>query len=130
LFEWNDATETFSGITGKVCIKCNEWKPVAQYSKHAGHRDGLDGRCNPCRNEHTILRNKLRSSAPPKTLTCECCGKTYDESRHICLDHCHVTNTFRGWICTQCNTGIGSLGDNEEGLLKALDYLRKATLKT
>jgi len=39
------------------------------------------------------------------------------------VDHCHVTGYVRGILCTNCNTGIGSLGDNVEGLKKALAYL-------
>ena len=46
--------------------------------------------------------------------------------RLLALDHCHETGVFRGWLCAGCNMGIGLLGDNEEGLLKALDYLRRS----
>ena len=41
------------------------------------------------------------------------------------LDHCHETNQFRGWICRNCNTGIGNLGDNVEGLENAIRYLKR-----
>lgn len=58
-------------------------------------------------------------SAPER---CECCGK---ESNRMALDHCHETNTFRGWLCLRCNTGIGMLGDNLEGIESALTYLKK-----
>jgi len=39
------------------------------------------------------------------------------------IDHLHGTFTFRGWLCRECNTGIGSLGDNLEGVLQAAVYL-------
>ena len=38
-------------------------------------------------------------------------------------DHDHETKEHRGWICGNCNTGIGKLGDNISGVQKALDYL-------
>lgn len=41
----------------------------------------------------------------------------------MCFDHDPETHTFRGWLCQNCNTGIGKLGDNLEGLLEAVRYL-------
>lgn len=41
------------------------------------------------------------------------------------LDHCHATGAVRGWLCHKCNTGLGKLGDNEAGLLKALGYINR-----
>jgi Recombination endonuclease VII len=45
----------------------------------------------------------------------------------LCVDHCHQTDgkveSIRGILCRKCNTAIGLLGDNAEGLWKALDYL-------
>jgi recombination endonuclease VII len=54
---------------------------------------------------------------------CECCGKP-PESKGLALDHCHESGAFRGWLCWHCNTAIGKLGDNEQGLMRALNYLR------
>ena len=54
--------------------------------------------------------------------TCECCG-AFSVSA-LCLDHCHATGKFRGWLCTSCNTSIGKLGDSLAGLERADAYLR------
>lgn len=40
------------------------------------------------------------------------------------LDHCHETGRFRGWLCTQCNVGIGSFKDNVRLLQRAIEYLK------
>lgn len=40
------------------------------------------------------------------------------------VDHCHETLRLRGLLCSGCNTGLGALGDNETGLLRALAYVR------
>jgi hypothetical protein len=40
------------------------------------------------------------------------------------VDHCHETKRIRGLLCHKCNGGIGALGDNEDGLLRALAYVR------
>lgn len=55
---------------------------------------------------------------------CECCGGP-DNGRALAMDHCHESGAFRGWLCVQCNVGIGALGDNEAGLERALTYLRR-----
>lgn len=57
-------------------------------------------------------------------LHCECCGDPKGE-RALCLDHNHITGEFRGWLCVSCNAGIGSLGDDVEGVLKAVSYLTR-----
>lgn len=40
------------------------------------------------------------------------------------IDHDHVTNKVRGLLCMPCNVALGMLGDNAEGLTKALKYVR------
>ena len=39
------------------------------------------------------------------------------------VDHCHQTGNIRGLLCFDCNSGIGKLGDNLEGLMRAVRYL-------
>jgi len=50
---------------------------------------------------------------------CKICG--VQKALHV--DHCHETGVVRGLLCMDCNTGLGKLGDNLEGLRKALHYL-------
>ena len=52
---------------------------------------------------------------------CSLCGIEYTKPMR---DHDHSTGLTRGVLCVKCNTALGVLGDNEEGLLRALDYLR------
>lgn len=60
----------------------------------------------------------------PRPNACENCGReSWLEVRDLALDHDHATGKFRGWLCHTCNTGLGLLGDNREGLLRALAYL-------
>lgn len=51
---------------------------------------------------------------------CEICDTTHN----LCYDHNHNTMKFRGVLCRKCNSALGKLGDNEQGLLKALRYIR------
>ena len=77
--------------------------------------------CRDC--EHNLVKavRKLERTNPrPRPGSeCECCGRI----SRLNLDHCHATGRFRGYLCSDCNTGIGKLGDSKEGILKALVYL-------
>lgn len=68
----------------------------------------------------------------PMPQVCEICGNPETDKdkstgivRSLALDHCHDSNEFRGWLCRKCNTGLGLLGDSEDAILRALEYLRK-----
>jgi 16S rRNA C967 or C1407 C5-methylase (RsmB/RsmF family) len=39
------------------------------------------------------------------------------------VDHCHETNKVRGFLCTQCNVGLGYFRDNTDFLHSAVRYL-------
>lgn len=104
----------------KICIYCNKRKNYGSFPKHTHHKDNLDTRCKKCIKKQTKVRHKLYKQAPPKPILCSCCGKKPEK---WCLDHDHDTQEFRGWLCDRCNTGIGSLGDNLDGIIKAFNYL-------
>lgn len=53
---------------------------------------------------------------------CECCSRVVTK-RRLHRDHNHVTGRFRGWLCSQCNVGIGMLGDDKRGVMRAARYL-------
>ena len=58
---------------------------------------------------------------------CACCGKHESEQKHrLAVDHVHDSGKIRGLLCNNCNSGIGKLGDNSDGVRKALEYLLKA----
>lgn len=45
--------------------------------------------------------------------------------REINIDHCHKTGKVRGILCSQCNTGIGSLKDDIILLKASINYLEE-----
>lgn len=57
---------------------------------------------------------------------CALCDKTPEEERDkvLSVDHCHATGKVRGLLCNIHNRALGAFGDNEEGLLKAIAYLK------
>lgn len=59
----------------------------------------------------------------PAPDSCEICSLRSDKA--LCLDHEHLTGMFRGWICSNCNVGLGHFRDNAEALEKAAQYIRE-----
>jgi Recombination endonuclease VII len=62
---------------------------------------------------------------------CAICGK--DETvidgkskivRSLAVDHNHKTGKVRGLLCVKCNNMLGLINENEQILLKTLEYLR------
>ncbi len=41
------------------------------------------------------------------------------------LDHDHASGQIRGFLCIDCNHGLGKLRDSADLLLRALVYLRQ-----
>lgn len=59
----------------------------------------------------------------PMPERCECCNSLPNGKGALHNDHDHVTKKFRGWICSNCNRGIGYLGDTKSGISFALAYI-------
>lgn len=67
----------------------------------------------------------MRKTAPrPKPDNCEICNSPATNfKKGLCYDHDHNTNKFRGWLCSNCNTALGLVGDNKETLKSLIKYL-------
>lgn len=55
----------------------------------------------------------------PEDGLCTLCRK----KKTLCIDHDHITGRFRGWLCRNCNAGLGLLGDTANSLIRAVSYL-------
>ena len=56
---------------------------------------------------------------------CVFCAATSERNGHrLAVDHDKVTNRFRGVLCRRHNAALGTLGDTEEAMLRALAYVR------
>ena len=53
---------------------------------------------------------------------CACCG---DPEPVLHVDHNHYTGEVRGLLCSDCNTGIGLLGDTLDAARAAVAYLER-----
>jgi len=109
------------------CKECNILKPPTEFPwtrRGMGAELRLNSyTCRECQSKHTHIRKKLTKENPkPANGICKSCGQ---KSPKLVCDHNHKTNRFRGWICHNCNTGMGKFGDNSEGVGRAYNYLLK-----
>lgn len=113
------------------CTKCGDSKPLTLefFPPHNKKKNGFDSWCRKCRASYrnSICRGKFRDSIPDEdlielkknTVKCMICGA----KEKLVVDHDHSTNKVRGLLCNHCNRGLGHFRDNQETLLKAIDYL-------
>jgi hypothetical protein len=75
-------------------------------------------------------KDKLRveKDLSKKFLKCRICGRRLYRtgSTRLNIDHCHKTNKYRGLLCNEHNTALGSFRDSVALLLKAITYLRNS----
>jgi len=106
------------------CKECHKILPLTAFTTHNLRGDGawyLLRRCRECSTIREAERRTVEKKAPPKPDNCDNCHK----NKKLQRDHIHGTIIFRGWVCRDCNTGLGALGDTLEGILQAAIYLEK-----
>ena len=118
-------------VSHKLCVECGKLLDSATgYVNSKSQRTGklyLNSACRPCHNHRVNVVAKLKQTHPhpPAGAPCECCGRV----SKLFLDQTHGSDEFTGWICRECNSGIGLLGDSAVSLRKALAYLETRSTK-
>ena len=128
----------------KICAKCGKSSDEVEFGMRANsygkmylwhrckecHSAIERGRLNAARKKWGKGSNKIRDNKPPEGTPCDCCGKPMTHSGKFAMhfDHDRVIEEFRGWLCKQCNVGIGNLGDDLEGLQRAIQYRTTNTI--
>ena len=111
-----------------VCSVCNTEKDYKSftYYKTRFTSDGLRLRvntnCKDCQRSLANDLNNVKKIAPNRPQTCDCCGKIPPNNRNWQLDHDHKAGKFAGWLCKDCNVGIGKLGDTASSVTKSWMY--------
>ena len=137
--------EEYAKRNSKKCTKCGETKLLTQFKRNTCGTDAFDRygyrllrpECTSCTDN--IRRGKgcakqsakamgIPYKAPPGT-KCGICGKEGKRGDTLVFDHCHTTNTFRGYLHNSCNRSLGVLGDDTEGMVRVINYLMKTTRK-
>lgn len=121
----------------RECSKCSKVKPISEYYRRSQSSGGGHERfCKECKKtyykrEHRwrhlkerydITREEYEDRYKDQEGRCGVCG-TYKEV--LCVDHCHSSGDIRGLLCSPCNRAIGQLGDTEESLMRAVEYLKQ-----
>jgi hypothetical protein len=117
---------SYKKLCMKLCPRCGIHKerfPLSNrtITKHGGVKVHLKTKCMDCHSRQQRIRKELHKiyEQPDPNTPCECCGRMGE----LILDHDHTTGAFRGWLCRECNSGLGFLGDDVAGITAALLYL-------
>lgn len=138
----NPRDEYLWAITQKKnCSKCLIEKTLCEFNGNTSGTDAFDKNGYRLRRpeccECSKLANRGKSEAKkkakelgipftaPEGTICAVCSKEATSGNGMVFDHCHTNNVFRGYCCNSCNRSIGVLGDNIDGLLRAINYLLK-----
>lgn len=116
----------------RKCSKCNMFLSLSRFTAHSG-ANYLRPECKKCNTELAKVRNHLKSIHPPpqEGYICPIClgseedvkGKGNTKNGSWVLDHCHETESFRGWLCHKCNRALGGFDDSPKTLERAIKYL-------
>ena len=134
----------------KTCCKCGMEKEFSAFYRDSGKKDGLQSWCKECRNavagkyykspegrqrnrevhlkrKYGITLAEYDEMFDEQNGRCGICGteEAGSKYKHFAVDHCHDSGAIRGLLCSNCNRGIGLLGDNLKDLSKAVLYLAK-----
>lgn len=120
----------------KECSGCKQEYSLEEYTVKKGKNEGLPvyQYCSQCRT-NTQRKATLRASGVEVSLKeireyedvhetgqCQICNKI-QENRRLSLDHDHITGKLRGFICHNCNVGLGHFQDDAAILSSAIEYL-------
>ena len=122
---------------GLECNKCATTLPLDNFSSITYASGTIEYKriCRTCQRNQSQLIAYLKSTNayPPDDYTCPICQRDIVEIgrkgqkklQSWVLDHCHDTETFRGWVCHHCNTGLGAFKDDINRIKQAVEYLLK-----
>lgn len=105
-----------------------------EYNKRyrRAHREtyGTDYHTADLQRKYGLTTYDLAAMAEKQDHRCAICGEKEKEqrnglSKHLAVDHDHVTGKVRELLCTACNKGLGHFKDDIDLMLKAIAYLRK-----
>lgn len=94
------------------------------------HKDKEAYKWRNIKNTYDLTKEQFFDMLEEQDNKCGLCNEPFLSlgKNHLHIDHCHETNQVRSLLCMKCNVGLGMLGDNVEGLTKALAYVKGEVL--
>jgi hypothetical protein len=113
----------FRDVPEGCCEKCGELRKESDFRvcSRSTCRVNRACTCRFCEAAAKVQGRRLAKLVGPPATACDICRS---EGTTL-LDHCHVTGKFRGWLCRECNVGLGKLGDDIAGVRRAIAYLER-----
>lgn len=120
------------------CKKCEKVATAEHfYFKRANGKVSIVlSNCRECNSysgkmaRFSIDKEKFTAMLLEQSNKCKICGIDHEEwkaknnGKTFAIDHCHTHGHIRGLLCSWCNKGLGHFKDNQENLIKALQYLK------
>jgi hypothetical protein len=126
-----DVPKCEEGEQPRTCEKCGKtypsnmvffYKTITTVNRHGKVLPFLKKVCKKCVAKQKAQLYKLRKKhIAPDFIYCPICEKRCDKPY---MDHDHATGEFRGWLCNDCNNGLGKFKDDVKMLRKAIEYLQ------
>lgn len=118
----------------KRCKKCGKLKYLTEFRiihKQVSNptKDDYRSECMLCEEEYRKKQVEIKKNAPPKPAHNRCIVCFNKPDNVLVCEHDHKADKFRGWICNECNVALGQLGDDAEGVARALAYIKGEELE-
>lgn len=132
------STETQEDQHQKICVGCNQKKPLKNFRvlvRRHGDRHTLSSTCSDCDDKAAKVKTYWKKQNPlPDDYECPICKMThrdylamgkYKTQSPFSVDHCQQSMEVRGWICNPCNSAMGLAKHDVNILLKMVKYLNE-----
>lgn len=116
----------------KVCIKsvweawyANPENREKNRARNRGYSQTEKGKANSHRKRlarYGLTAQEFEDLTRASNGLCDSCKTRVGTS----IDHDHKTGKVRGFLCSQCNTALGLLGDNSDMIQRLLMYSQQA----
>jgi hypothetical protein len=140
----------------KACTRCGLTQPLAAFSSCKYKWDGRQSVCRRCdraykkdfkshpdgrvrvsgwekrsklKYRYGITLDDYERLLAEQDGRCAICGKLpkgIGREVRLHVDHDHDTGRVRGLICLKCNSALAQFGDSLEGVMKAVEYLKRS----
>lgn len=123
----------------KECRGCHSVLNISKFEKNQrAPSSGIRSRrseCKECRKNRKSIPPKARREYEKKspkpqigdTFECPLCERMFTVNKtNVNLDHDSTTGEIRGYICADCNTGMGKMRDDISVLARAILWLKRS----